>query len=209
MSLTFGRKVFFGTFPYKDGHVGWWTNHTASRPWTQEELKDTTDVVPNALRMLDRTHFPARELVQESFLLLKVNVFDIQSLPTWHNAKRTLLIGDAAHAVSPNSGQGVSMAIEDASLLALLLTRMPSDPGHIFAKFENMRKPRVEKIIAKGRRQKNNKTEVGPIGEFIRNLVLRIVFRFFGVDKALGSEYRYRIDWDEEDIDKCLKEYHK
>lgn len=207
MSMTFGRKAFFGTFPLKDRGIGWWTNYSATGPWSQKQLKDTTDVIPYALEKLERTHFPAKELVQMSSLLLKVNVFDIQSLPTWYDSNRILLIGDAAHAVSPNSGQGVSMAIEDASLLALLLSRTCSSPGEVFAKFETMRKPRVEKIVAGGRKQKKNKTEVGVVSEWIRNMVLRVVFGFFGVERAMGWQYRYRIDWEEEDLSRCLKTY--
>jgi 2-polyprenyl-6-methoxyphenol hydroxylase-like FAD-dependent oxidoreductase len=207
MSMTFGRNAFFGTFPLKDGSIGWWTNYSATDPWSQKELKDTTDVIPHALQKLERTHFPAKELVQKTSLLLKVNVFDIQSLPTWHDSNRILLIGDAAHAVSPNSGQGVSLAIEDASLLALLLSRMCSDPSDIFARFETMRKPRVEKIVSGGRKQKKNKTEVGVVGEWIRNLALRVVFGFFGVERVMGWQYRYRIDWEEENLDRCVKTF--
>lgn len=209
MSMTFGRKGFFGTFSMKDSNIGWWSNYGASSPFSPDELKDTSDVIPHALEMYKKTHFPAKELIQKSSLLLKVNIFDIQTLPTWRTSNRILLIGDAAHAVSPNSGQGVSLAAEDASLLALLLSRMSSSPNEIFEKFEAMRKARVEKIIAQGRRKKNNKVEVSVIGELIRNVILRIVFGLFGVERGMGWQYRYRIDWEAEGIDNCLKEYRK
>src|SRR5208282_5287651 len=138
----------------KDGNIGWWSNYGASSPLSPDELKDMSDVILHALELNKNTHFPAKELIQKSSLVLKVNIFDIQTLPTWHTANRILLIGDAAHAISPNSGQGVSLAVEDASLLALLLSRTSGAPNQIFEKFERMRRARVEKIIAQGRRKK-------------------------------------------------------
>ena len=193
----------------KDGNIGWWSNYGASSPLSPDELKDMSDVIPHALELNKNTHFPAKELIQKSSLVLKVNIFDIQTLPTWHTANRILLIGDAGHAISPNSGQGVSLAVEDASLLALLLSRTSGAPNQIFEKFERMRKARVEKIIAQGRRKKKNKVEVGVVGEWIRNMILRIVFELFGVEREMGWQYRYRIDWETESVDSCLKQYKK
>ncbi len=42
-------------------------------------------------------------------------------LPTWHRAA-LVLIGDAAHALHPSSGQGVNQALEDAECFSLLLS---------------------------------------------------------------------------------------
>jgi 2-polyprenyl-6-methoxyphenol hydroxylase-like FAD-dependent oxidoreductase len=77
---------------------------------------------------------------------MALNIFDIQSLPRWHEG-RVMLIGDAAHAVSPNAGQGASLALEDAMYLAKLL-RDCSNYATAFACFERDRKPRVERTQA-------------------------------------------------------------
>ena len=63
-----------------------------------------------------------------------------------------LLIGDAAHAVSPNAGQGASLALEDAMYLAKLLRDCGGDYMAAFERFERERKPRVERIVVAGRR---------------------------------------------------------
>lgn len=63
----------------------------------------------------------------------------------WHTG-RVLLIGDAAHAASPATGQGASMALEDAVVLAKALRDSP-DPHTAFARYEHHRRPRVEHNI--------------------------------------------------------------
>ena len=52
----------------------------------------------------------------------------IPHLPTWHTG-RMVVIGDAAHAPSPTSGQGASLAIEDAVVLAKCLRDLPTRSG--------------------------------------------------------------------------------
>ncbi|MGY1700705.1 FAD-dependent monooxygenase [Geodermatophilus sp. SYSU D00766] len=45
-------------------------------------------------------------------------------MPTWHR-DGMVLVGDAVHAASPASGQGASMAFEDAVTLARCLRDLP------------------------------------------------------------------------------------
>jgi 2-polyprenyl-6-methoxyphenol hydroxylase-like FAD-dependent oxidoreductase len=42
----------------------------------------------------------------------------------WH-AERCVFLGDAGHAMSPQLGQGVNLALEDASCLASCIASMP------------------------------------------------------------------------------------
>jgi kynurenine 3-monooxygenase len=58
----------------------------------------------------------------------------------WQAAGRTLLIGDAAHAIVPFHGQGLNCGFEDCVLLDRLLGT-DSDTGPAFAQFEPMRRP--------------------------------------------------------------------
>ena len=64
--------------------------------------------------------------------------------PAWHQGNIGL-IGDAAHAMVPFQAQGAAMGIEDAAVLAPLLIDEPSAEA-AFAKFEQIRRPRVEQV---------------------------------------------------------------
>ena len=79
---------------------------------------------------------------------------DIPTVPTWSKG-RMVLIGDAANATSPSSGQGASLAIESAVELARCLRDLPHEQA--FAAYEQLRRARVEKIIAQAARTNSDK----------------------------------------------------
>ena len=58
---------------------------------------------------------------------------------------RIQLIGDAAHAMLPNAGQGACQAFEDAYILARWLDACPN-PVEAFASFRRIRIPRVHAV---------------------------------------------------------------
>jgi salicylate hydroxylase len=58
---------------------------------------------------------------------------------------RIQLIGDAAHAMLPNAGQGACQAFEDAYILARWLDSC-RDPVEAFANFRRIRIPRVHAV---------------------------------------------------------------
>lgn len=86
-----------------------------------------------------------------------VNFYPIYRLPRdddnsrpWHRG-RCVLVGDAAHAMSPHVGQGVSMALEDVFLLVRALGSVNSSSSleDMLGRFECIRKPRVAKMAEK------------------------------------------------------------
>jgi FAD-dependent urate hydroxylase len=99
------------------------------------------------------------------------------------------------------------LALEDTSLLALLLTRSSSSPEEVFKQFEKIRRDRVEAIVEMGRRQKSNKTAVSTIGMYIRNAFVVVFFKLMGSERLIGKAWRYRIDWEEKDLNKVVKWY--
>jgi 2-polyprenyl-6-methoxyphenol hydroxylase-like FAD-dependent oxidoreductase len=120
-------------------------------------------------------------------------IHSIPHLPAWHNG-RMIVIGDAAHAPSPTSGQGASLSVEDAVVLAKCLRDLPS-PQAAFARFEAARRSRVERIIKWAARINNNKA-AGPIARVLRDAMLPTILNMTADSKALRQTYDYHIDWD-------------
>jgi salicylate hydroxylase len=59
---------------------------------------------------------------------------------------RIQLIGDAAHAMLPNAGQGAAQAFEDAYILARWLAALPDDSVAALENFRRVRIPRVHAV---------------------------------------------------------------
>jgi 2-polyprenyl-6-methoxyphenol hydroxylase-like FAD-dependent oxidoreductase len=112
-------------------------------------------------------------------------------VPTWHRG-RIVLIGDAAHATSPSSGQGASIAIESAVELARCLRDLP--PQRAFPAYEQLRRARVEKIIAMAARTNSDKA-AGPVARVLRDLVLPLAMKL-AKPSQFDWQFTYRIDWD-------------
>jgi 2-polyprenyl-6-methoxyphenol hydroxylase-like FAD-dependent oxidoreductase len=117
---------------------------------------------------------PVPLLIQSATEILPIAIHDVPSLPRW-SAGRTVLIGDAAHAVAPHSGQGASMALEDAMLLAKLLREANGAAlARVFAAFERQRRPRTDKVIALGRRNGQRKAILSPAAYWIQQQMMRL-----------------------------------
>ncbi len=193
--MIFGKRAFFGYATDPAGGTVWFANvprHAAS----SDERGRTSTLEWNELlvELFANDRGPAGALIAAGNLeLVADNTHDLPSVPVWHR-QSMIVIGDAAHAPSPSSGQGASMAIEDAVVLAKCLRDLP-DVTRAFAAFERLRRPRVERIVAEGARSSRNKT-AGPVGRVLRDLMLPWLFRYLVTEKSLSWMYDYRIDWD-------------
>ena len=114
------------------------------------------------------------------------------NLKTW-SKDRVVLIGDAAHAISPHAGQGVSLALEDAICLAKHLRRLSYEEA--FVAYQQDRQARVEKIVAEARKRGDAKHALTPGAARIRNFILGMFLRLRG-DRIFEEAYRYTADWD-------------
>lgn len=195
-TFTFGPSGFFGFCGGSAGEAMWWSNLPRSQPYSADEL---TSFAPHELReqMLERYgsyYRPIPDLIAHTSNIIALNIFDVRSLPRWHDG-RVILIGDAAHAVSPNAGQGASLALEDAMYLAKLLRDCAGDYRTAFEGFEHARKPRVERIVAAGRRAASDKSIVTPLRSKIRNWMIGLMLRLVGIP-GQDSAFRYRVQWE-------------
>jgi 2-polyprenyl-6-methoxyphenol hydroxylase-like FAD-dependent oxidoreductase len=150
-TYTFGPKGSFGWSGCDAGTVAWWRifrNEKESAKPGRTEL-DWAALKTEMLATYRGYPKPIEAVIENTTSLLRINICDILALPTWHKGRITL-VGDAAHATSPYSGQGASIALEDAMYLAKLLRDLENH-DYVFNQFQAHRKERVEKIVAEGR----------------------------------------------------------
>jgi FAD-dependent urate hydroxylase len=194
MHMFFGRRCFFSYVKRPDGEVWWFAN-----PPQPEELSasDLAAITPEQWRAKLRDLFagddlPALRVIDATeHIFAGWNTYDFPTVPVWHR-DRMIIIGDAAHATSPASGQGASMALEDAVTLAKCLRDLPDVPA-AFAAYENLRRERVERVVAQGKRNGDGKA-MGRIGRLLLPLIFKLVARSASKN---GWLYDHRIDWNE------------
>lgn len=190
--MIFGRRAFFGYAATPGGDVVWFVNH----PRSQIDREEASSTSPGEWKQSLADLFaddagPAAGLIAAGDLELYAdNTHDLGHVPTWHRGPM-IVIGDAAHAPAPSSGQGASMAIEDAIILAHTLATDESVPD-AYETYERLRRQRVERIVAHGAKTSNQKAP-GPVGRFMRDLLLPVVFRFFVTDESMHWMYDYRV----------------
>lgn len=193
--LIFGRRAFFGHVTAPDGEVWWFAN----LPWPGEPSVDQLSALRREdLRVRLQREFagdagPAMELIAASDDPMPLSpIHSIPHLPRWHRG-RMVVLGDAAHAPSPSSGQGASLAIEDAVVLGTCL-RDGEDVEAAFARFEQIRRPRVEKIIRWAERVNSSKA-AGPVGRVVRDAMLPVALRLSARSSAHEQTYGHRVVW--------------
>lgn len=196
--MIFGKRAFFGYAVAPDGTTWWFANPPRRDEPSDDELAAMSSDEWRAwllgLFAVDRS--PAVDIIRATPDPLRGwATYDIPRVPTWHN-DTMIVIGDAAHATSPSAGQGASMAIEDAVVLAKCLRDLPTIEG-AFTAYETLRRERVEKVVAAGARSSSTKV-AGPIGRVFRDLAMPFFLRRVAGDGAesLRWLHQHRIDWE-------------
>ncbi|MEU3015183.1 FAD-dependent monooxygenase [Nocardia asteroides] len=137
---TWGRGARFGIAPLADGRTYCFAVYNAPEgaPGSFAEVRarfaDWHDPVPALLAAADPD------------TVLHNDIYELPALPTY-TAGRVALIGDAAHAMTPNLGQGGCQALEDAVVLA----RLAGEPDGL-ARYDRERRPRTQMIAARSAR---------------------------------------------------------
>ncbi len=195
--MTFGKRAFFGYVVHPSGEVWWFANPPSARGAARRLVPETLTNDQWKARLIDvfaDDAGPTVDIIRSTTELVGgTDQYDLPKVPTWYRGPM-IIIGDAAHAASPSSGQGASMAVEDAVVLAKCLRDLP-EPAAAFTAFERLRRPRVERVVAFGARSSSNKAP-GPVGRVIRDLLMPFFVKLI----ALQSQnwlFGYHIDWNE------------
>ncbi|MBD8890590.1 FAD-dependent monooxygenase [Roseibium litorale] len=145
----FGRGSRFGIFAIKEDLVYWYG--TRNGPHDDRAPVDPAHK-QEALNWFGGWPEPARIVIEATKPgdLVRTGVFDTQPLPRWCDGQ-VVLLGDAAHPMTPDLGQGACQALEDALSLGECLQRSASVPAALAA-YEKLGGERTGPLVARSRR---------------------------------------------------------
>jgi len=171
LNEMWGKGSRFGCVKISNNEVYWYALYSGHRQLEKSDLlahfKDYSPVVNHVILTTDEKK------------VFKNDIFDLKPIPTWFN-NNVCLLGDAAHASTPNMGQGACQAIEDAYAISHYLSKY--DAAIAFSKYERLRKTKAEMIV-------NLSWRLGAISQ-IQNPLLR-AFRNFAM-RAIPSKYNIK-----------------
>uniref|UniRef100_A0AAU2JIP5 FAD-dependent monooxygenase n=1 Tax=Streptomyces sp. NBC_00049 TaxID=2903617 RepID=A0AAU2JIP5_9ACTN len=163
---TWGRGERFGVVPLADGQV--YVYATAVVP----EGHRPADVRAELLRRYGSWHDPIPALLEriDPAAVLQHDLYDLDvALPRFHQG-RLAWLGDAAHAMTPNLGQGGCQAIEDAVTLAHLVDG--GDVPAALAAYSAARCARTDAIRVRSRRAGRVSALAHPLAVAVRDLAV-------------------------------------
>ncbi|GHO86360.1 FAD-dependent oxidoreductase [Dictyobacter formicarum] len=196
--FIFGKRAFFGYHVGSASEIYWFVNFPQkaapargdiemieSDKWQERMLDLFSDDLPLISDIIRATDSK----------IIGYPIYDIFTQPIWHRGP-VVLIGDAIHAVSPNAGQGASLAMEDAIVLAKCLRDIP-DLTQAFATYEHLRRARVERMVQYARRLGQGKIMTNPVQVWFRDQMMPFFLKYAANPKTLDWGYAYKVDWDE------------
>jgi 2-polyprenyl-6-methoxyphenol hydroxylase-like FAD-dependent oxidoreductase len=162
---SWGAGTRFGLLPMVDGHVYWYAARNAAESEPPPDGGDRAEL----LRIFASWHPPIPELVATTpeSAILRNDLYDLAPMASWTD-RRVALLGDAAHATTPNLGQGGCQAIEDALVLARSLA-LASDPAAGLRAYAAERMARANRIIVLSRRAGEIGNWEHPVACAVRN----------------------------------------
>ena len=164
---TWGKKYRFGLSVISEKEVYWFAvakaprggrdDRTMLKGKLQGMYADFSNPIPAILSAT-----PAERIIRN-------DITDLQPIGNWYKG-RICLIGDAAHATTPNMGQGGGQAVEDAWFLSRIL-KDEQDYQQAFQQFQQKRQKKVAQVV-------KTSWQIGKVahlsfGQNLRNFLLR------------------------------------
>ena len=168
MTESWGRGERFGMVDVGFGEIYWFAVANAAAGGTD------TDVQRELLARFATWHDPIPAIIAATpaSRILRTDITDRPPIECWH-AGRVVLLGDAAHPMTPNLGQGACQAIEDAVVLDQCLS---GDGPHEAAlrRYEARRIARVNALVRASRRLGAIAQWRNSIAVWLRNTGMRL-----------------------------------
>jgi len=163
-SESWGRGERFGYAPLSDGRV--YCYATANAP---EGASDAG--LPELRRRFGRWHDPIPALLDaaDPGAVIHHDLYDLPPLTTY-TCGNVVLAGDAAHAMTPNLGQGACQALEDAVVLGNVIAT-----GDGLAAYDRQRRRRTQMIARRSRQIGAAAQWASPVAVNLRDTALRLL----------------------------------
>jgi 2-polyprenyl-6-methoxyphenol hydroxylase-like FAD-dependent oxidoreductase len=176
----------FGCLPIEGGAVYWysaWRDPAPQDPagllcWLRERRADWHPCVPALIAATAPQHVHVARIGRLA-----------QPLPALA-VGRVALLGDAAHAMTPDLGQGANQAFEDAVVLGEVLAGVPAaDAPEALLRYHRLRHRRTTATMRQARAMNRNLTMTGTAGA-VRDAVLRRVPPALAA-RAMAAQLRF------------------
>ncbi|WP_129663003.1 FAD-dependent monooxygenase [Phytoactinopolyspora endophytica] len=166
---TWGRGERVGLAPLPDGRTYMFGVANAA-----EGERSADGELAELRRRFGRWHSPIPALLDaaDEHAVMRHDVYELPPLRTFVSG-RVALVGDAAHAMTPNMGQGANQALEDALTLAALLDEHGTVPEAL-TEYDRTRRPRTQKIAQRSARIGSVAQWASPLAAVVRDLMMRL-----------------------------------
>ncbi|WP_152192045.1 FAD-dependent monooxygenase [Georgenia satyanarayanai] len=147
-AVTWGPGTEFGTVPLVDGRVYWFAA-VAGAPVGHR----FADEAGHLWARFAGWHAPIPELLAatEPGAVLRHDLHHLAVPLPGYVTGAVALLGDAAHAMTPNLGQGAAQALEDAVVLGRALARYDDDVPTALRVYDRTRRPRSQAVARASR----------------------------------------------------------
>lgn len=169
-----GRGQRFGYFRVSATHCGWY----ATISMRISDIPKPEDYAAFLLEHYEGWPDPVRRLFEltDPARIRPIAIHTCKPLPSWHRG-RMVLMGDAAHPMTPDLGQGACQAIEDALCLPQAVMQNETIEQALAA-YERQRRPRTARLMKQSR-------IMGKVSNFRNPLLVSLRFTML---KSLSAE---------------------
>jgi 2-polyprenyl-6-methoxyphenol hydroxylase-like FAD-dependent oxidoreductase len=185
VGISWDRGAEFGIVPLADRRVYWFAalNAPPGEPRGDEKAR--------VRARFGHWHDPIRALIDATGDVLRDDLACLETPLTTYVRGRVALLGDAAHAMVPNLGQGANQALEDAVVLAAVAARPDG-----LARYDRARRPRSQRVAKASRAAGRWGQELShPLAVAARNAAMRVI----PPRLALSTMVRFA-DWSPPDL---------